>query len=198
MEDQDLSFCPNQGRRGKWYKTNDGYGSQTLANVSVSGPIDSNFGIETAGSGFSSWGAVVGTDLLNTGTGRQAYNLVSPVTGTTYTGITFWVRRNGTGPSRLYVQIPTTATALTTEGGTCSNTYYTCNDHYMTQISPPTTWTQYKLPFSGFRQYGWGTAFTKDFTRSLGIEFLVRYSSYYGITDAYSSWDFSIDDLALY
>jgi hypothetical protein len=189
MEDDDAVICPSGGRSGHWYVVNDGTGTQvpptpaafTTAYAIPGGRQDSVYAMHSSGSHFSGWGALFGFSLNQPdGSRRATYNCNG------FTGIHFWARQ-GTGAQRTFnVQLPTILTSPTVPDGDC---LADCNDHFQIKITPPTTWTEYSLRFSDFRQEGWGNRVTFYLADIFAIEFLAK---------AAPDFDLYVDDISFY
>jgi hypothetical protein len=158
MEHGDGSIIACTGRIGYWYTYNDATagGTQTPA---AGGPFTptaipggrgtSMHAAHTSGSGFTTWGAGMAFDLNNAG-GAGAVKGVYDASA--YTGLTFWAKiDSGSGAVRLNVADKDTDPS----GGVCSPAAK-CNDHYGSNLTLTTTWTEYTIAFSSLTQQGWG------------------------------------------
>jgi hypothetical protein len=181
MEDGDGLICASEGRHGGWFGFGDGSdGHQTLT---LNAPIEGGRGasrkaVHFNGGGFTSWGAILGTDFNNAGISRDVYAAQSAG------GLTFWMK--STAPVTAQLLLP--ATVLVADGGVCTATN-DCNNHFGFKIAAPDSgWKQYQVPFTALRQWPGGTA-TWDPTQLLGLQFLV---------DAGVDFDIWVDDIAFY
>jgi hypothetical protein len=109
------------------------------------------------GSGFTVWGAGIGTDL---GAVDEATKEKSTVDLSKYSGVSFWVKRNGGMATSAKVIIPDANTS--DEGGSCSNesdapATMKC-DPFTTNLTIPEGWTKQTVMFSSLKQGGWGKA----------------------------------------
>jgi hypothetical protein len=182
LEDNDGSILMQGGRNGAWYTFHDATagGTQTPAMGDPFLPGDCGHAsvkcAHTSGSGFKDYGAGFGFDLNNDGTTKGVYSVA------TFTGIAFWAK--GT-PFRLNVL--TSATVPTAEGGTCATTK--CSDNFGTTIAATADYQQFVVPFSSLKQEGWGDPTTWDATKVLAVQFKLGPNV---------TFDVSIDDVGLY
>jgi hypothetical protein len=185
MEDGTPTICDSGDRHGAWY----GFGDGTIsaipkldANATIPGGRGSSQrAVEFTGGGYTGFGAIVGVTLNEVDLSRLPYSASS------VGGLTFWMKTN----VPVTVQVPLLATALVKDGGQCiaGGPPSNCNNHFSFQITaPPSTWTQYQVPFTALRQLQAGTAIW-DPSQLLGVEFLVGPGA---------SFDLWIDDIAFY
>jgi hypothetical protein len=174
-----------KGRNGGWYVYNDATGTQkpeAMKKVSASagGACMSQYALTTSGSGFTQWGAGIGTDLA---TGPD--NKKIGYDASEYKGIRFWAKSNkGDVTVRLKMQDANT----TPEGGLCAADK--CNDNYGAFIELSGEWQEFSLDFSSLKQEGWGDAFPALEAKKLyGLQFQVGL----GV-----DFDFSVDEIAFY
>jgi hypothetical protein len=154
MEDGDRSICRTSGRTGGWYDLGDGtLGDLTPKSDATFTPTriedgsrgSSRYAARFAGSGFTSWGALMGFDLLFP---RQAYDA-----GSLSAGITFWMKSN----VPVSVEFPTSETVPINLGGECVDgaTLEGCNQHFEFQITAPAEgWFEYQVPFNALSRGG--------------------------------------------
>jgi hypothetical protein len=172
------------GRVGSWYTYNDGTGSQIPSTTTPCVPAGLGGGYcgssnaqHTQGSGFTTWGAGLGFDFDNTGSGtRHAYD----VSG--LTGIAF----QATGPTTLRFMVTEMATTPTAQGGSCTTN---CSDAHGVAISLGSGWAQHVIPFSSLTQVGWWTPASFAPSTALSVQFQVAQGQ---------SFDFSITDIGFY
>jgi len=172
MDHGDNSILKVDGRTGFWYTYNDGTtgGTQTPAIGSfeptvITGPGLDDAGAsdggadggvdhaaETAGSGFTNWGAGMGFDLNNQGgnSPKQTYS----VSGCGYTGLQFWARVGATSTTAVRLNVPDKNTDPS--GGVCAPASK-CNDHFGEALTLSTAWTLVTVHWTDLKQQGWGT-----------------------------------------
>ena len=188
IDDMELgtgSIPANKGRVGAWYTYNDktaaGMQEPTAGAAFVVDP--NGFAgkcARTHGSGFTTWGAGMGVDLNNTGTGAKGvYN------ASTAQGITFMAK--STSPFRVKVLIP--ATVPSAEGGTCAGAG--CGNNHGFIVAASASWTSVTVPFSSLTQETWAEVNTAAFSNAaiIGIQFQVTKDT---------AFDVAIDNLGFY
>jgi hypothetical protein len=148
------------GRGGGFYMFNDMSGTQeppvgALPPARMLDRCGGQYALCMKGSGFTDWGAGMGTDLgLVMEMMKQAVDLSA------YSGIAFWARTvSGTPLVRVALKDSNTAP----EGGVCDESLVSgegaCNDDWGKQINLTPDWQPYTLMFSELRQAGWGAAY---------------------------------------
>jgi hypothetical protein len=185
------------GRGGGFYMFNDG--SPTGMQMPPTGALPparmvprcagSVWAMCMKGSGFTTWGAGMGTDLgMTAAAGDGGTANKNPYDASMYKGITFWAK--AAAPLAVRVSIKDKNTAP--EGGNCDMAATSgptaCNDDWGKGLSLTADWQPFTVLFADLRQAGWGkmsTAFAKDAAYS--IQFQVNM----GLT-----FDMCIDDLA--
>jgi hypothetical protein len=135
FEDGNL-FLPTDpalgGRIGSWYPFSDQTPTATLSYGTVT--IDrgaSKKGLQTKGSGFTTWGSGVGVDLAPS---KGIYD------ASAYDRLTFWAR--AANALTVTVVFPDVDTAP--EGHLCT----TCDHHYLSAQQVGTTWQRYTISFA--------------------------------------------------
>jgi len=135
------------------------------------------------GSGFTSWGAVVGFTMNNPDkTVARAVDLSG------YTGVTFWLRGSGT----VSFQVATVARQLASAGGTCVGSWPTCQDFFRTpQITLKSSWSQYPFRFDSLApsQSPSTKMTTADSKQAMSLQFAVEKNI---------TFDLWIDDVAFF
>jgi hypothetical protein len=196
FEDGTGSVMQVAGRGGGFYMFNDGTGTQKpptggLPDATKMMRCDSTYALCMSGSGFTKWGAGMGTDLGMTATAtdggmgaKKAYD------ASMYKGIAFWAKANGTSGVAVRVSIKDKNTAP--EGGVCDAKVTSgagaCNDDWGKVLTLTTDWKPYTLQFSALAQAGWGAAYPAfDAKNAYSIQLQVNQ----GI-----DFDLCIDDLA--
>jgi hypothetical protein len=189
FEDGDSRILMRNGRGGTWYVGNDGTGEQLpvstgeLLPVALESPrADSRFALHSSGGPFATWGAFVGTSLME-GTGSDWYDLGQ------YTGMRLWLRSLPPAgvtdaAARVHVYVPT---VHSNSGGTCT----VCNDHLHALLPLSREWTEVEIYFSSLRQEGWGRPSVQpgDVSRATAIQFGFRQGE---------RFDLWIDDIVLF
>ena len=175
FEDGDDWILEHEGRVGQWYTFDDGTGTMTPSGAfAPSTPgYQSNYAGRVLGSGFTSWGAGIGFDLVNDGA-KQTYD------ASTYLGVTFRARAE----SPVTIRLDVTDVNTDPDGGVCTN----CFDHHGIDLALSTSWAEYTITWTQLQQLGWGDAQSGvDPTQLYALQFKVGT----GI-----SFDFWIDDIA--
>jgi hypothetical protein len=178
FEDMTVGVNPAGGWVGGFYifndKMNDPSQTATVEPVSRCSDGSSQFAYCTKGSGFTVWGAGIGTDL---GAVDPATMKKSTVDLSAYSGVSFYVRRNGgTMPGTAKLIIPDENTS--DEGGKCSNaadapTTMKC-DPFTAAVPLSNTWTKQTIMFSKLKQGAWGKAvpaFAADKAYGIQLQF---------------------------
>ncbi|HXS17418.1 MAG TPA: hypothetical protein VN764_09520, partial [Polyangiaceae bacterium] len=134
---------------GGWFASNDGMTQQSPEGLATRdgggfaapGANGTAYALHTTANvpANTEWGATVNLDLPATATPSK------------WIGVRFWAK--GSGSPRL--NLVTKGTLPPDAGGTCSGT---CYDSHGLKIGLGADWTQIKVPFSGLRQEGFGTA----------------------------------------
>lgn len=143
-------------RNGPWYVFSDGTaGTKSPLTVALLGAANARDGSTAAlhftASGFTSWGAGVGADLVNTAAVKVAYDVSA------YKGIRFYAKVATASQKSLKVLIPTTYSDLL--GGKCVAAAGTsqCGDHLFCAVTTlKTTWDVYQCNFVDLKQAGFG------------------------------------------
>ncbi|MCA9680934.1 MAG: hypothetical protein KC457_01965 [Myxococcales bacterium] len=181
FEDGDGAILPSGGRQGYWYVFNDGSagGTQTPPANAVlpeaGGANGTGKAMHTSGSGFSEWGAGIGTDVNGEGGIKMTWD------ASQYSGIVLMAR--GSGQVRAVLQIE--ATVPPEEGGTCAAN---CDPHGKILVLSD-SWQQFTIPFNQLTQEGWGTPASWDASTLVGIQFKVA---------ANANFDFRVDEIGFY
>ena len=155
FEDGDGGIVPVDNRIGWWFAASDGTaGTMTPApnttfNPSTPGRPNNGYALHVAGSGFTSWGSLVGTSLV------VAKSSQCPFDASAFKGITFWAKGTGT----LRAQVTISATETVANGGTCTAK---CDDVHGAPVRLGAGWQQYSYRWIDLTQQGWGTAVAFD------------------------------------
>ncbi len=168
FEDGDSVALPETGREGYWFTVHDAtVGSIVPDSLFVPVPGGAN-GTQRAAhvqaSGYSEWGALfeVGLTYLSDGV-HCPYNAAS------FAGVRFYLRGSG----NIRVALGTPATQDKEYGGTCDPAAgMICYDvHTTTSIALNEQWTLYELPWSQFKQRGFGTPVPFRQDAVMGVQF---------------------------
>jgi len=192
MEDGDNLICTSSGRNGGWYSFGDGTVGAELtppgdapfrpSRIDDGSRGASRYAARLSGSGFASWGAIMGLSLRTTnGSDSQAYD----VSG--LDGITFWMKSN----VPVSVEFPTVESSQLAVGGQCrdSPTETNCDNHFSFQITAPAPgWFEYTVPFNSLAQKAGGSAAWNP-RHLMNIQFAVP---------AGTAFDVWLDDVAFY
>jgi hypothetical protein len=195
FEDQNLVVLLMSKRNGPWYPINDGTkaGIQTMGVAVLTGTADARAGsastaaLHMTASGFTSWGAGVGADFVNTAGVKVPYDVSA------YKGIRFYAKIGAGKQPAMKLLIPTTYSDPL--GGKCNNTASppagtACNDHLFCPInSLKATWDVYECDFSDLMQQSFGLPQAKlDPTSVYGLQFTLATTPL--------AADFWLDDVA--
>ncbi len=188
FEDGNQAIVEQQGRNGSWYVANDGKGTQTphadtplLPSLLEPPRAASTRAAHTYGGPFPTWGALIGTTFASDGDIGVAYDL------SRHQGLRLWVRGGGMVPNAVKMTRLSMRTPATIMGGGCT----VCSDHFGVPIPLTSQWTQIEVPFSTFKQIGYGRPILPgpDLNHALGIELLFP---------ANVAFDLWIDDVEFY
>lgn len=188
FEHEDGVIFELDGRKGDWYVSNDGRGTQTprAGAELLPSPIEpardgSTHALHTSGGPFFTWGALVGASL----SAESAYDL------TGYRGIRLWVRSGAptggpVGPGAAKQVRLNLTTAATIAGGSCT----VCNDHFGADIPLTAQWAQVDLPLASLKQAGFGRPqIEQDWSAVVDLQLTFP---------ANVSFDLWVDDIELY
>ncbi|WP_437670344.1 hypothetical protein [Sorangium sp. So ce131] len=198
MEDGDNAIRVVTGREGYWYSFNDETpdATQTPAAGEDADPFamtaltpareQSTKAACTKGSGFATWGAGIGFDLLSTDGVKAAYD------GSAHQGITFWAKIAAGTEDSVKVMISDKST--TPEGGHCDPdaAEMGCNDNWARTITLTEQWQQFAIAFEDLKVGGWGLPPLTE-----NIDATALYSIQFQVAQAVD-FDFCIDDLGFY
>ncbi len=196
------------GRTGAWYTYNDltPTGTQTPIPMTPFKPAalnparcTSHFAAETAGMGFTTWGAGVGFNFNDPGNGEGG-SAKSTYDASAFTGIGFYAKAANAVVSSA-VTVSVTDDQTDPAGGICNPTGTSkatnqCNDAFAisfgTSPLPALTadwqWVQFK--WTDLKQQGFGQAFPN------GLDVKKIYALHFQVPTA-STFDFFIDDVYL-
>jgi hypothetical protein len=181
FEDGNGETAANDGRFGYWFTFNDmtAAGMQTPADDLPSAPTGSgnasSYAYQTAGEGFSEWGAGMGVNVSQPGTSPCPYN------ASACDGVSFLFRSN----ADVTFKVTTAATVPAAGGGTCTDG---CYDPHGKTIVASADWTTVEVKFSELVQGGFGTPAAFDPAAMIALQWTVA---------ADVAFDFGIDDVEL-
>ncbi|MFT4975373.1 MAG: beta-glucosidase [Myxococcota bacterium] len=155
--------------RGRWFSVDDGTGETALEVVSPGA-------IRFSGGPLRAWGGVLGVKLSS----PEPW-LSCPHDLSGYWGLRFRFKSN----VRLRASLVTSAVAPLDQGGTCESD---CDDVHAVSLPYSDTWSTAVLPFTSFRQRGWGAPAKLDLASILAIRFEL---------DRGATFEVLIDDLEL-
>lgn len=194
--DPGLPMPPLGGRVGGWFVVNDGTTGATQVPPNdpsrpprpVSPGFDGKgYALATNGKGFLDWGAGLGMTFSNGPSMKPcAYD------ASVHTGIRFRAVGAITGPDPyLHVHIVTTDVADREHSGNCDATVEKCYDNfnYDAILDGAGKWQEFMVPFSDFKQGGWGTPRKFYANHLLNLEF---------VANAGTTFDFAIDQVEFY
>jgi hypothetical protein len=184
FEDDDNLLLQPSNRHGYWYANNDGTGTQ-VPKADPSGasftldapgsPSSVKHAMHTAGSGFTSWGAFVSTNL------NVQTNLLCPYDVSSFSGIRF----NAKGAGALRVELGTRVTTPVADGGQCAAEQ--CSD-YGLDVTLSSDWSQVNIPFADVELPTWASPAPWQPTDVVRLSFWV----------VQGDFDFWIDDVTFY
>jgi hypothetical protein len=183
------------GRGSSWFLLSDGTGTQTPEKIpntpldaAPGGACGSAFAFRTTGSGFTGWGAGIGTDFApKNATERSVYD------ASAYSGIAF----RGMASSPVSIRLSISDLNTSPEGAVCVDTTdrtnkQRCGDHFGQDVVLSTEWKDYVVPFSQMRQRGWGLPVPEGLHASAVYSLRLQVA---GDANSPVSFDFSIDDV---
>lgn len=188
---------PNAGRDGSWFLYSDGTGTQTPVKVpntplvaEAGGACGSAYAFHTTGTGFTVWGAGIGTDFApKTGTARTPYDLSQ------YSGIALRAKAAATTPLRISISDTNTAP----EGMVCVDTTDAtnaarCGDYFGAEVTLGAEFQDFTVKFADMKQRGWGlpVATGLDKTKAFTVRMQVK-----GSAQAPATFDLWFDDVRL-
>ena len=183
------------GRDSSWFLYSDGTGTQTpvkIANTPLAaeagGACGSAFAFHTTGTGFTIWGAGVGTDFApKTAMARTPYDL-SP-----YSGVAFRAKAAATTPLRVSISDTNTAP----EGMKCVDTTDAtnaarCGDYFGAEVTLSAEFQDFTIKFADLKQRGFGlpVATGLEKTKAFTLRMQVK-----GSAQAPASFDLWLDDV---
>ncbi len=185
------------GRGGSWFLYSDGTGMQTPIKVvntplaaEAGGACGSAYAFHTTGTGFTTWGAGLGTDFApKTAMARAPYDL-SP-----YSGIAFRAKAAATTPLRVSISDTNTAP----EGAKCVDTtdatnVARCGDYFGSEVTLSPEFKDFVIKFSDMKQRGFGLPIATGLekTKAFTVRMQVK-----GTAQAPAIFDLWLDDVRL-
>jgi hypothetical protein len=152
FEDGNSVALPETGREGYWFTVDDGtQGTLVPAMEFVPVPGGANgtqLAAHVQASGYSEWGALFEVSLTYLSDGVHC-----PYNASSFAGVRFYLRGSGV----IRVALVTPPTQDKEYGGTCDpNAGMVCYDTHTTTLVLKSEWTLYELPWSLFKQRGFG------------------------------------------
>jgi hypothetical protein len=158
MEDTDAQITVDGGRNGFWYVGNDGTAGGTQTPTSemfemfelASGERgDSTYSAHMKVSGFTSWGSVLGFNLVE----QQA--MLKPYDASAFCGVQFWGK--AVAATSLRLRLPdgdTHPAGMVCKETGAANTL--CYDHFSAAVALTTAWKSFSVTFASLVQVGGG------------------------------------------
>jgi hypothetical protein len=188
---------PNAGRDGSWFLYSDGTGMQTPVKVpntplvaEAGGACGSAYAFHTTGTGFTVWGAGIGTDFApKTGMARTQYDLSA------YSGIALRAKSAATMPLRVSISDANTSP----EGMVCVDTtdatnMARCGDYFGAEVTLGTEYQDFVIKFADLKQRGWGLPVATGFDKTKAYTLRMQVK---GSAQAPATFDLWFDDIRL-
>jgi hypothetical protein len=188
---------PNAGRDGSWFLYSDGTGMQTPAKVAntplvaeAGGACGSAYAFHTTGTGFTVWGAGIGTDFApKTAMQRTAYDL------SLYSGIALRAKSVATMPLRVSISDVNTSP----EGAICVDTTDAtnkarCGDYFGAEVTLGAEYQDFVIKFADMKQRGWGLPVMTGFDKTKAYTLRMQVK---GSAQAPATFDLWFDDIRL-
>ena len=185
------------GRDGSWFLYSDGTGMQTPMKIvntplvaEAGGACGSAYAFHTTGTGFTVWGAGIGTDFAaKTGMLRTAYDLGA------YSGIALRAKAAATVPLRVSISDSNTAP----EGMLCVDTTDAtnkarCGDYFGAEVTLGTEFQDFTIKFADMKQRGWGLPVAAGFEKTKAYTLRMQVK---GSAQAPATFDLWFDDIRL-
>ena len=198
MEDGNFMAAMIGGRSGSWWAGGDatpGASMQPDGNAPPEpipgGRCGSHYAMHVTGNGFNDWGATLSVSFKYGTNDAGAMGLL-PYDAHFRTGVTFWARIGDTSTNQ--VRFAVADEHARPEAGICvvnGSQGQTCYDTFGVDFTElDTTWKQYRIPFAGLGQRGFGVAAPTVDTQQL---YDLEFTFYPGRV-----FDFWVDDIAFY
>ena len=183
------------GRDGSWFLYSDGTGMQTPVKVpntplvaEAGGACGSAYAFHTTGTGFTVWGAGIGTDFApKTGMARTIYDLSA------YSGIALRAKAAATTPLRVSISDTNTAP----EGMLCVDTTDAtnaarCGDYFGAEVTLGAEFQDFVIEFADMKQRGWGLPVATGLERAKSYTLRMQVK---GSAQAPATFDLWFDDI---
>ncbi len=167
FEDGNSVAMAETGREGYWYTVHDTTTGSIVPDSQFTavpgGANGTQLAAHVQASGYSDWGALFDLELTYLSEGVHC-----PYNATNFAGLRFYLR--GTGRIRVALVIP--ATQDKEYGGSCDPAAgMVCYDNYTISLLLSDQWTLYELPWSTFKQRGFGAPVSFDPGALMHIQF---------------------------
>jgi hypothetical protein len=188
---------PNAGRDGSWFLYSDGTGTQTPVKVpntplvaEAGGACGSAYAFHTTGTGFTVWGAGIGTDFApKTAMARTAYDLSA------YSGIALRAKSAATMPLRVSISdVNTSPEGMKCVDTTDATNMARCGDYFGAEVTLGAEYQDFVIKFADMKQRGWGLPVPTglDKTKAYTLRMQVK-----GSAQAPATFDLWFDDVRL-
>ncbi|MES1179086.1 MAG: hypothetical protein ABUL62_32530 [Myxococcales bacterium] len=152
FEDGDSVALPEPGREGYWFTVHDTTTGSIVPDTDFipvpGGANGTQRAAHVQASGFSEWGALFEVSLTYLSDGVHC-----PYNAAGFAGVRFFLRGSGI----IRVALVTPADQAKEFGGNCDpNAGMVCYDTHTTSVTLSDQWTLYELPWSLFKQRGFG------------------------------------------
>jgi len=185
------------GRDGSWFLYNDGTGTQMPVKIpntplaaEAGGACSSAFAFHTTGTGFTVWGAGLGTDFApKSGEARTLYDLSA------YSGIALRAKAAATTPVRVSISdINTAPEGLICEDTTDNTNPARCGDYFGAELTVGAEFADFTIKFSDMKQRGWGLPVAAGFDKTKAYTLRMQVK---GSAQAPANFDLWFDDIRL-
>lgn len=185
------------GRDGSWFLYNDGTGTQMPVKIpntplaaEAGGACSSAYAFHTTGTGFTVWGAGIGTDFApKSGEARTLYDLSA------YSGIALRAKAAATTPVRVSISdINTAPEGLVCEDTTDNTNPARCGDYFGAEVTVGAEFADFTIKFSDMKQRGWGLPVAAGFDKTKAYTLRLQVK---GSAQAPANFDLWLDDIRL-
>lgn len=185
------------GRDGSWFLYNDGTGTQSPTKIpntplaaETGGACDSAYAFHTTGTGFTVWGAGLGTDFApKSGEARTLYDLSA------YSGIALRAKAVATTPLRVSISdVNTAPEGLLCEDTTDNTNPARCGDYFGAEITLGAQFQDFTIEFADMKQRGWGLPVAAGFDKTKAYTLRMQVK---GSAQAPADFDLWFDDIRL-
>lgn len=188
---------PNAGRDGSWFLYSDGTGMQTPVKIpntplvaEAGGACGSAYAFHTTGTGFTVWGAGIGTDFAaKTAMARTPYDLGA------YSGIAFRAKSATTMPLRVSVSdVNTSPEGMVCVDTTDATNAARCGDYFGAEVTLGAEYQDFVVKFADMKQRGWGLPVATGLAKSKAYTLRMQVK---GSAQAPATFDLWFDDIRL-